>query len=107
MTLALIFLAYAYTLWVLFIAVMALQHAWSTLPWMVKALAVPAVAVAMVLDIAFNLAATIPFVDLPAEWTFSRRMGRYKGGYDWRAPIARWICANLLDPFQIGGHCRG
>lgn len=106
-------LAVAYLLWVLFLAVMALQHAWSRLPSLVRALAVPAVVVAIALDVAFNLLASIPFADLPREWTLSQRMGRYKLSYTngrlgavWRAKVAQWVCANLLDPFEIGGHCR-
>ena len=104
---ALAAVAAAYLLWLLFLAVMALQHAWPSLPVLVRALAVPAVVVAIVLDVAFNLAASIPFADLPREWTLSQRMGRYKAGSGWRCRIARWVCANLLDPFDIGGHCRG
>lgn len=107
MTATLVLAAAAYTLWVLFLAMMALKHSWTSLPPIVKALAVPAVAVAIVLDIAFNLAATLPFADLPAEWTFSQRMGRYKAkGFGWRARAAQCVCSNLLDPFEIGGHCR-
>ncbi len=104
--LAAIVVAWIYVLWVLFLAVMALQHAWDTLPVAVKVLAVPAVGVAMVLDVGLNLAASAVFADIPREFTFSRRMSRYKHGDDWRTPIARWICSNLLDPFDIGGHCR-
>ncbi len=106
MSAALAVAALAYVLWVLFLAVMALQHAWDRLPGLVRALAVPAVVVAIALDVAFNLVATIPFADAPQEWTFSQRMGRYKQGTGWRAVTAQWICANLLDPFEIGGHCR-
>lgn len=104
---AMIFAGSAYVLWVMFLAVMALQHAWPRLPALVRALAVPAVVVAIILDIAFNVLATVPFADPPREWTFSQRMGRYKSGTGWRAAIAHWVCANLLDPFDIGGHCRG
>lgn len=97
---------YSYVLWVLFLAVMALYAVWRTLPIVTKVLAVPAVAVAVVMDIGLNLIATIPFIDLPHELTFSQRMGRYLNNPSWRTPIAKWICANLLDPFQTGGHCR-
>lgn len=100
------FSLYAYVLWVLFLAVMALYAAWRTLPIVTKVLAVPAVGIAVVMDIGLNIVATVPFVDLPHELTFSQRMGRYKNAPSWRTPIARWICANLLDPFQVGGHCR-
>ncbi|HEX8988709.1 MAG TPA: hypothetical protein VF816_12190 [Rhodocyclaceae bacterium] len=100
------FLLYSYVVWVLFLAVMALYAAWPRLPKVTRVLAVPAVAVAVILDVGLNIVATIPFLDLPHEWTFSQRMGRYKHEQSWRTPIACWICANLLDPFQVGGHCR-
>ena len=110
MTAALIALGYAYLLWLLFLVVMALMHAHQrgVLPPLALVLAVPAIILAVLLDIGLNLVATIPFADRPQEITFSQRMGRYKqAGTGWRAAVARWICANLLDPFDIGGHCRG
>jgi len=97
---------YSYIMWVLFLAVMSLYAAWSKLPIVTKALAVPAALIAVAMDIGLNLVATIPFLDLPHELTFSQRMGRYKHNPSWRTPIACWICANLLDPFQVGGHCK-
>jgi len=97
---------YAYVMWVLFLAVMSLYAVWSTLPIVTKSLAVPAVIVAVAMDVGLNILATIPFLDLPHELTFSQRMGRYLRNQSWRTPIARSICANLLDPFQTGGHCR-
>lgn len=97
----------AYLLWVAFLAAMSLRLAWYRLTLLVKVLAVPLVLVAFGLDLVFNLVATVLFLDLPQEATFSQRMGRYKGDATWRTPIARRICATLLDPFQIGGHCRG
>lgn len=107
MSAALTLLAGVYVLWVLFLAVMALRHAWPALPIFTRALAVPAVLVALVLDVVFNLLATALFWDWPREATFSQRMGRYKQAGGWRAVVARLICANLLDPFDIGGHCHG
>ena len=103
---ALIYLAATYTLWVLFLSVMALKHAWPLLTLFTRAAAIPAVIVAILLDIAFNWLATLLFLDWPAEWTFSQRMGRYKAETGWRAAVARWVCSSLLDPFEIGGHCR-
>jgi hypothetical protein len=99
------FVLYAYVLWVLFLAVMALYAVWRELPMFTKALAVPGVLVAVVMDVGLNIVATIPFLDLPHELTFSQRMGRYIRNPSWRTPIAKWICGNLLDPFQVGGHC--
>lgn len=99
---------YAYLLWLLFLAVMALNWRWHLLSKPVKALALPAVLVAVALDILFNATlGTLVFLELPRQWTFSQRVGSYKRSIDWRAPVAQWICANLLDPFEAGGHCRG
>lgn len=106
MTEAALILLYAYALWAMFLAVMALRWAWYRLTAPVKVLAFPLVLIAFAADLIFNLFATVPFFDLPREATFSQRMGRYKYGDGWRAVVARWVCANLLDPFQIGGHCR-
>lgn len=100
----------SYALWLLFLAMMALQWRWELLPNAVKVIALPAVLLAITLDVLFNYTiACVLFLKLPArgEWTFSQRVGHYKRRIDWRAPIAHWICANLLDPFEAGGHCKG
>lgn len=100
----------AYILWLLFIVVMALQARWKKLPITVKVIAAPAVVIAVLLDLLFNYTiACVLFLKLPArgEWMFSQRIGNYKRRSDWRAPLAHWICANLLDPFDSdGAHCR-
>jgi hypothetical protein len=104
-------LIYSYVLWLMFLAVMALKAKWSSLPITVRILAAPSVLIAVMLDIAFNwtIGAAL-FLRLPDysrhEYTFSQRVGNYKRRVDWRAPIAVWICANLLDPFDVGGHCK-
>lgn len=104
---ALIILGYAYALWLLFLAVMALQWRWCELTKPVRVLASPAVVVAVLLDVLFNFTiGTVLFLDLPRQWTFSQRIGAYKRRADWRAPLSYWICDNLLDPFEAGGHCR-
>lgn len=101
---------YAYGLWLLFLAVMALRWRWSVLPKPVRVMAIPAVLVAVTLDVVFNFTvAWALFLKLPArgEYTFSQRIGNYKRRIDWRAPLANWICANLLDPFEVNGaHCK-
>lgn len=106
---ALLILIYTYILWLMFLAVMALQAKWHALPKLVKVIAIPGVLIAVTLDIIFNwTVGTAVFLRLPArgEYTFSQRIGNYKRRIDWRAPIASWICTNLLDPFEAGGHCR-
>lgn len=101
-------IAYAYVLWLLFLAVMALRWKWHALSLQVRIIAAPSVLVALLLDVLFNLTiGTVLFLDLPRQWTFSQRIGSYKQRIDWRAPLAHWICANLLDPFEAdGAHCK-
>lgn len=100
-------IVYAYLLWVLFLAVMALQWKWHELPTAIRVLAIPAVLAAVILDVLFNVTiGSVLFLEPPFQWTFSQRVGAYKMADSWRKPIAVWICANLLDPFEIGGHCR-
>lgn len=98
----------AYLTWAAFLAAMALRWAWHRLPVTTRIIAAPLVVVIFALDLVFNLLASLLFLDLPREATFSQRMGRYKAeASGWRAGVARWVCANLLDLVQIGGHCRG
>ena len=106
MSALLISLGLAYVLWVMFLAVMALKAAWKVLPVEIKVIAVPAVTVAILFDVAFNVVSSILFADMPREWTFSQRVGRYQKEGGWRALIAKWICSRLLDPFDAGEHCQ-
>jgi len=97
-----------YAFYLLFVVTMAAKAAWVQLSLVPRVLLfIPAV-VAVLLDVTFNLSlATILFVDRPQEWMFTQRLNRYKyGDSEWRTTVAVWICKNLLDPFQSGGHCR-
>lgn len=101
----------AYVLWILFVAVMAFKAAWNLLHPLVKLLAVPIVTVALILDVIFNALMSLPLLELPQEWTFSQRMSRYLAWSEvrprvWQVKLARWVCHNVLDPFEVGGHCR-
>jgi len=99
-------LFYIYVFWLLFIVTMAGKAAWPKLTTVPRVLIAPAALVALFLDVFFNIfIATILFLDLPREWTFTQRLERYKPDQSWRGRLARWICSNLLDPFQVGGHC--
>lgn len=99
-------LGYTYALWIMFLCVMALRWKWETLPKFLRAIALPAILIAVILDIVFNIAVSVVFLELPKEITFSQRMGRYKYGDGIKQKIAVWVCGNFLDPFQIGGHCK-
>ena len=99
-------LVYIYVFWLLFIVTMAGKAAWPKLTTVPRVLIAPAALVALFLDVFFNIfIATILFRDLSREWTFTQRLERYKLDQSWRGHLARWICSNLLDPFQVGGHC--
>ena len=98
---------YTYAFYLLFVVTMAAKAAWPTLSIVPKVLLAPAAVVAMLMDVVFNLIpATIIFLDLPRELLFTYRLDRYEAaGAGWRYTVALWICQNLLNPFQQGGHC--
>lgn len=101
-------LIYAYVFYLLFVVVMAAKVMWKTLPIAAKCLLAPASIVAVLMDVIFNVfIATFIFMDLPEEYMFTKRLERYKVGNEgWRTTVAKWLCLNLLDPFELGGHCR-
>jgi hypothetical protein len=99
-------------LWVFFLAYSALLANWKKLRPEVKAVGTVVIAIGLLVDVVFNLIASFLLAELPQEWTFSRRMGRYKSWAalrpdHWRVKLAGYLCANWLDPFENGGHCRG
>lgn len=97
-----------YAMYLLFVVTMAAKAAWENLTIIPRVLLFVPALVAVLLDAAFNLTlATVLFVDHPQEWLFTQRLNRYKyGDSAWRTTVAVWICKNLLDPLQSGGHCR-
>jgi hypothetical protein len=99
---------YIYAFYLLFVVTMAAKAAWPTLTILPRILLAPVAIVAVLLDVVFNVVvATFIFMDLPQEYMFTQRLNRYKyGESDWRMSVAVWICKNLLDVFQSGGHCR-
>lgn len=61
---------------------------------------------------AFNLLLDQKFAEAKAEFldalkniTVTARCGRHINQPGYRGDVARWMCRNLLDPFQLGGHC--
>jgi hypothetical protein len=99
---------YIYSFYLLFVVTMAAKSVWKTLPLTAKILLAPAALLAVLMDVIFNVfIATFIFMDLPQEYMFTQRLNRYKyGESDWRTTVSVWLCKNLLDPFQSGGHCR-
>lgn len=101
-------LIYTYVFYLLFIVTMAAKAAWDDLSTLPRLLLLPAALVAVLMDMIFNLIpATIIFMDPPHELMFTKRLDRYEQlGQGWRYWTAIWICQNLLNPFQSGGHCK-
>lgn len=101
-------LAYSYAFYLLFVVTMAAKSVWKTLPLTAKVLLAPAALLAVFMDVIFNVfIATFIFMDLPQEYMFTKRLSRYKEeGAGWRTSVAKWLCFNLLDSFELGGHCR-
>lgn len=66
----------------------------------------PLVVVGALLDFLLNMVSSVVFLDPPREFLLTIRCNRYIDTYtDWRRTVALWLCRNLLDPFEIGGHC--
>lgn len=101
-------LLYTYLFYLLFVVTMAAKGAWDQLSPVPRLLLIPAALVAVVMDMIFNLVpATLIFFDPPHELMFTKRLDRYEQqGGSWRYRVAVWICQNLLNPFQQGGHCK-
>lgn len=99
------YVGYGYLLWCLYLAVMALKQRWSTLSIPVRAISLPLLGVALFVDLTFNMIASIPFADMPQEFTFTQRMKRYiDDDWGWRASVARVVCKHMLNPFDAE-HC--
>lgn len=75
-----------------------------------KFFGIPLIVRGLIIDVMMNiLVGTVCFLEPPRydkkEFLFTGRVSRWndKGGI--RGDIARAFCADLLDPFEKGGHC--
>lgn len=105
--------AFVLVTWLLFVfyaAVMSLKRARDDgrMSWSMKAMALPALYIGLLLDIAVNVTVcTVLFLELPRELLVTSRLTRHAQGAGWRSAIARWICVNLLDALDPSGcHCK-
>lgn len=99
----------------LYLAVMALRRAKGEgrLGLAPSVLGLPIVLVGLAVDVALNLVlASIVLLEPPRlagpvpEWLLTTRLKRLVRTTGWRARVARWICAHLLDAFDPSGcHC--
>lgn len=92
--------------WIYYVAIMRLKYVRDTLNPVAKVMGYMGLAVGFPLDILLNLFFSIVLLDMPKEVTLSRHLSRLNDDTGWRGKAARWICANLLDPFDpSGAHC--
>lgn len=112
-----------YVCWLMYVCAMGFKFARDagTLSRVSTILGYPAVAFFYVVDVVFlnTIVGTVLFLELPdwhfdstwrnSEITLTARMSRwmYHGTADqYQTHLAAWLCVNLLNPFQTGGHCR-
>lgn len=102
-------LALAYGTWVAYLAIVSVLPAYRAgrLSHVTVLLALPLGLMGVILDFLLNVFfGSLIFLERPHEWFLTRRCDRLMvEGNVRQANWAAWICKNLLDPFQIGGHC--
>lgn len=103
-------IAYTWLFWSVYVLVTGFYRAWlaKTMPPWMMALALPWLALGLVMDFIANVTlATVFFADLPREFLVTRRFQRYVAGPPtWRKLAAVWVCENMLDMFDASGdHC--
>ena len=105
-----LFLVISYVFWVCFLAFSGYKAATDAkrqIPAVTMMLLCPFGIFAVALDVFYNLTFAIAlFLELPRTWTLTARCDSHLKETSWRGAMARWLCANLLDPFQQGGHCK-
>ena len=99
-----------YLLWLHFVAIMHLKHmrAAGILTRSQRAFGYPALVIGLLLDLAVQLVITLPFLELPREWTVSGRLWRLSNGKPgWRQKLALTLRTALLDTADPSGTHRG
>ena len=107
-----------YLTWTFFLACTSVYNAWKEkkISKKVVIFAMPLLAVMVILDFLLNILATTVFFELPWKkmqdgkraWLLTQRCDYHisGGGTARQQHIAHIICQDMLDPFEIGGHCK-
>ena len=99
-----------WVVWVLYLAIMRIKIVKDDVGLTKPAyyFTLPLLVIGYALDFLLNLVSTLVFLELPKDWLFSGRVSRHVAEEGWRGKLSRWVCRNLLDPFDPSGcHCRG
>lgn len=93
--------------WTVYLAVMAMKKRRYDPTISVQLLGKSVYFIGLVMNIYLNIVVyTVLFLDPPREWYATDRMDRYlKKGRGIRYKIAKWICEEMLNPFDEKGHC--
>jgi hypothetical protein len=72
-----------------------------------KVFGYPWVFIFLGLDVLYNIViGTVIFWEFPREWLFTARVSRLNDRKDWKGKLAKFLCKELLDPFDPdGSHC--
>lgn len=101
--------SYTLVCFVWYLAVMQLAAKRDQLHGVMLGLAMLILWIGLALDFILTVViGTIIFADLPRESKFTDRLKRHlmRDSAQWRYREARWICDNLLNPFDPKGrHC--
>ena len=93
----------------LYLAIMSLYrgHRAGTLPLASKVLGYPILAIGLIVDVIMNVTLfSLIFAELPREWLVTTRLKRHIKHTGYRGWLSRYICHNLLSPFDpTGDHC--
>ena len=107
-----------YLTWVFYLATIAVYNAWraKAVSKPVVVCAYPILAVMVVLDFTLNVMSSLVFWELPwrkmqdgkRAWLLTQRCDYHisGGGTVRQQALATFICTKLLNPFEIGGHCK-
>jgi len=104
------FFIITYIFWLhylIYSAFKAAKDAGRKIPGIAYALVSPVIVGGYAIDVAYNATlGSLMFLELPRTPTLTARCSSHLQEQGWRGAEARWLCKNLLDPFQTGGHCR-
>jgi len=101
-----------YIFWWFYLGCAALYLQWHTkaLAMWVKILATPGGLLFLFADVIYlnAILGTILFLQWPPNgcYTLTERLTSYLHTIGWRSKVAHVICQYLLNPFEIGGHCK-
>ena len=92
--------------WIYYIGAMRLVALRKSLHPIAKIVGYYGIAIGLVLDVVWNLTASVLLLDFPREFLFTSKLQRLKADGGWRSVVAYWVCEHMLNQFDPDGkHC--